>query len=525
MNGDLLVTAPIITMDPRMPLASAMLVRDGRIAAIGDRAADSGRGVRRISLPGATVVPGLIDSHNHMLWVGMQDRLLSLAGCRSIAEIQRRIRDHADRHPDGWIVCGEGWFVEDLAEGRHPTSDELDRACPDRPVYLPRIAHAAVANSAALAVAGIDADHPDVAGGRIVREPGTGRPTGELLEAPAFDLVARHVPAPSREQRLDALRAVQARYHAVGVTGVVDPCLSAADMALYRELRDRGELTVRTVMMPVVGADGSAADLDGRTGDGDQWLRLGGVKVFLDGIASMGTALVREPYPDGDGGRGTQVMSTDRLRDVATACARAGRSLGVHAVGGGAIDIALDVFDEVSARHPIADLRFSLIHAYLWPSEHNIRTAARLGVCVAAQPAMQAWVAPKLAARWGVDAAARATPLRSWLDGGVRVGGGSDAPLTPTDPLAGMWHAVTRDVDSHGVLGADQRLTPAEALRLFTEDAAWLSFAEHERGVLQVGKRADWTAIDTDPITAPDRLRDARVLMTCVGGRIVHDIL
>ncbi|GII96485.1 amidohydrolase [Sinosporangium siamense] len=535
-NEATVVQASIRTMDPQMPRAGAMLVRDGRVAAIGDVEeveAAAGTGARRLDLRGATVVPGLIDSHNHMLWVAMQDQLLDLAGCRSISEVQQRIRVHAERNPDGWIVSSEGWFIEDLAEARHPTRGELDAAVADRPIYLPRIAHAAVANSEALRIAGIDTDHPDVAGGRIVRDPDSGRPTGELLEAPAFELVARHVPAVSVRQREAALRAVQARYHAAGVTGVVDPCLTADDMAIYRALHERGELTVRTVMMPVVEPHLPDDDLDawlsalpGPTGQGDEWLRTGGVKVFLDGIASMGTALLREPYPGEGHGCGTQVVPAERLRAIAAACARRGWSVGVHTVGGGAIDLALAVFAEVdSAQAPIAGLRFSLIHAYLWPSEQNIATAARLGVCVAVQPPMQTWVAPKLVARWGVDGAARATPLRAWLDGGVRIGGGSDAPLTPTDPLAGIWQAVTRQVAGHGVLGPEQCLTAEEALALYTTGAAHLSFADHERGVLRVGMAADWVALDTDPVAAPHDLRSAQVLKTCVGGLIVHDNL
>lgn len=534
-GADLLVSGHIRTMDPSRPVAEAMVIRDGRVLFVGTHSGATtaaATGHRHLRLGDLTVLPGLTDSHNHMLWTGLQEHLLDLSGCPSIRELLDRIRRYARSHPDEeWIVSSEGWHVDDLAEDRYPTRWELDEASPHRPVYLPRVGHVAAVNSAALRIAGITAATPDVTGGDIVRDPHTGEPTGLLMESPAFDLVKRHVPKPSRTLQRQALHDVQRRYLALGITGIVDPGLTSDEIELYTEARAEGELLLRATLMPLIAPDPDpdriAAAIRGReghSGQGDSWLRLGGLKVFLDGGASLGTAWLRDPYPGSPDNRGMQVMTTDTLRAVAGACADSGWGLGVHAVGGAAIDCTLEVFSEIGTTHDLASLRFHLIHAYLWPSPDNIATAARLGVCVAAQPTMQELFAPMLRRRWGAAAADRATPLRDWVDAGVRIAGGSDAPLTTPDPLAGIRHAVTRNVPGLGAVGPEQALTPTTALQAYTSDAAWLAFAEHERGSLRPGMLADWIALDADPMDSGwQDPATATVRVTSVQGTIVHD--
>jgi predicted amidohydrolase YtcJ len=198
----------------------------------------------------------------------------------------------------------------------------------------------------------------------------------------------------------------------------------------------------------------------------------------------------------------------------------AGRS----AVGGKAIDIALEVFNSVHQRHPIDQLRFSLIHAYLWPSQANIDMARKLKVGVATQAPMQFQFAPLLTRRLGKRLMGQATPIRSWLDGGITVGGGSDSPIAPYAPLPGIWHAATRYVDELGeALGVEETVSVDRALAMYTRGAAWLAFAEHERGMLKQGYLADWVALSEDPLAIdPFGLRDIKVSATAVGGRIVH---
>ena len=532
-----LIRGNVITMDPNRPRAEAFAVRGTTIVAVGslaDARAAVSSSAEFIDAGEATIVPGLIDTHNHMLWTGLQSRLVDLSPCRSIEDILERVRTYAAERSDvDWIVGGEGWHIANLRENRYPTRAELDRVSPHRPVYLPRGGHAAVANSEALRRASIDDAIADPPGGRLERDPLTNALTGLLLEPPAFRLVATHVPQPSSSERRAALEDIQRRYHAAGITGIVDPGLQPDELALYAALHADDALTMRCVVMPL--ADSSLSEpemyarLDGlhaRTGDGDATLRYGGVKVFLDGGASFGTALMREPYPDERCNCGIQVTPTNRFERLAHYCATNGWSMGVHTVGGKAIDIALDVFGTVNRVHPIADLRFHLIHAYLWPSTGNVRTAAMLGVGVATQPMMQYQFGAQLVERFGLDAMRAATPIRTWLAGGVTVGGGSDSPIARFEPLLGLWQAVTRVIgDASGtVVGPREAIEPEEALALYTRAAAHLCFAESERGMLRAGLLADWVTLSVDPTTCePEQLRTARVQSTAIGGNVIYN--
>ncbi|WP_372828483.1 amidohydrolase [Polaromonas sp.] len=524
----------IITMNPAQPRAEAMAVRAGRILAVGTLAEvrqAAGAGARELGFGRGAIVPGLIDTHNHMYWTGIQACLVDLGSARSILEIQHAIKAYADANPDvEWICSGTGWHVANLAEQRYPTRQEIDAVCADRPVYLPRVGHAAVANSLALRLAGIDAGTPDPVGGKIERE-ADGQPNGVLMEPPAFEPVARLVRPPTVPQQLQALRDVQRAYHAAGLTGVMEPGVTPEIMSIYQQLWASSELSMRTVLMPLADASrplqhtlDRIAGMGVHSGFGDATLKFGGIKMFLDGGASLGTALMREPYPDERCNCGIQVTPTESFQAIARLCARLGWSLGVHVVGGRAIDIALEVFAEIDREYPIRDMRWCLIHAYLWPDAKNIREAARLGVQVATQCSMQYTFGPLLVKRFGTAMMSVATPVRSWLDGGVRVGGGSDSPITPYAPMLGMWQARTRRIaGTDEPIGRLQAVSGEEALAMYTRDAAYLSFSEHERGILQPGLLADWTALAVDPVVCDaESLRDAQVLATAVGGELVH---
>lgn len=531
-----LITGDIVTMDPACPRARAMALWGERIVAVGAveavRAALGAAPTRVIDHGRGTIVPGLIDTHNHMHWTGVQARLVDLGDARSIADIQAAVRDYAARHPDRpWITSGGGWHLTSLREGRYPTRWELDEACGDRPVFLPRVGHAGVANSLALQKAGIGADSPEPPGGRIERD-ARGEPNGVLLEPPAFEPVARLVPPLSLEEQSQALVDIQRRYHAAGLTGIVDPGVTPEMMRAYQTLWRQGRLSMRSVLMPLADASQPLQENLERiecmglgTAFGDPRLKLGGVKLFLDGGASLGTSLMREPYPDERCNCGIQVTPTETFRQIAWQCARLGWSLGVHVVGGRAIDIALEVFAEIDRKIPLRPLRFTLIHAYLWPDERNVREAARMGITVATQCSMQYAFGPLLVKRFGTAMMAVATPVRSWLDAGVVVGGGSDSPVTPYQPLLGLWQARTRHIaGTDEPVGRLQAVSGEEALAMYTRDAAYLCFSEHERGMLRPGLMGDWTLLSVDPLSCdPEQLRDAQVLATAVGGHLVYE--
>ncbi|MGX6448986.1 amidohydrolase, partial [Patulibacter sp. S7RM1-6] len=491
-------------------------------------AAPTGTPERRV--PG-TVVPGLTDAHVHALIAGLELRRLDVSDARSVAEVVARIGAWLRDHPDAeWTVVAAHFQAEELAEGRLPTRHDLDPVSGDRLLYLDRRTHDGIVNSAALRRAGVDRRTPDPVGGRIERD-ADGEPTGVLVERPAAELVWDLVPPTSEDDRRTALCEIQPVLHGLGITGIAEPGLTAAEMGSYQALWRAGDLRLRTYAMPLADTDLPAEEAIGRlrgsgvrTGLGDPWLRVGGVKVYLDGTGSFGSALLREPWPGTDGWRGNQTAPTETFRAIARFCARERWSLAVHAVGGAAIDLALDAFAAADAEASIADLRFSVMHAYLWPSAENLARARELGVLAAIQPGMQWRVAGALVDRLGVHGAAAASPLRSWLDAGVLVAGGSDGPDFPMSPTFGMWHARTRRVQGRDEpLGPEQAIGAGEALALWTTAAARYCFAEHERGALRPGLLADWTALDVDPLAAdPEPLRDARVLETAVGGEVVH---
>jgi predicted amidohydrolase YtcJ len=551
---EFVLTGDLRTMDPARPRAAAMAVRDGRILAVGTRdealAALPGAEVR--PAPG-TVVPGLIDAHVHTLIAGLELRRLDVSDAKSVAEMVERIGAHIHERgaaggggsapaggangssapgADDWLVVAAHVQAEELEERRLPTRADLDPVTGGRPVFLDRRTHDAIANSAALERAGIDAGRPDPVGGEIERDAG-GEPTGILIERPAADLVWGLVPPVGEEERRTALREIQPRFHALGIVGAAEPGLTTAEMGSYQAAHADGELALRTFAMPLADTDLPVEELLAgfrgtgvRTGFGDAMLRLGGVKVYLDGTGSFGSALMREPWPGTDGYFGNQTAPTETFRQVARFCAAERWSLAVHTVGGAAIDLALDAFAEADEIAPIASLRFSVMHAYLWPSEENFRLARKLGVFASIQPGMQWRVAANLANRWDEEGAALASPLRDWHEAGVEVAGGSDGPDFPLAPLFGMYQARSRAALGYEEpVGPGQAIDGERALAMWTTGAARYCWAERERGALRPGLLADWAALAVDPVACePAELAEAQVLQTAIDGKVVHEL-
>ncbi|MDG4772490.1 amidohydrolase family protein [Solwaraspora sp. WMMD792] len=533
-GGDLLVVGDVRTMDPAGPRAEAVAVRAGRIAAVGDlRAARAAvpTGTPELAPPGAVVLPGFVDSHVHLIWAGRAAARVGLDDAVSVRDICDRISGYARRNPTRrWIEADAGFDPGDLAERRLPGAAELEAAAPGRPVLLDRKGHDGIANLTALRLAGITAGTPDPPGGRIDRY-ADGTPTGLLVEHPAVALVRAVVPEPDQQTRIDWITAGQAALLAHGITTAVDPAVPAAELAAYAAAGRAGALRLRTVAMPLGGDDVNDAQLRRTLDDCDLdraapgLLRSGPTKLFLDGGGSLGTALLSSPWPGTDGYHGNQSLRTETVRAHCAAAAAHGRGVGVHAVGDAAIDLTLSVFAEVAAGTPIAGLGFHLIHAYLGPGPAAMATAQRLGVPVSAHPALQWAFGLNLIDRLGEPAAAAANPLRSWLDAGVTVGGGSDGPGPPMSVLHGIWQARTRRVRGRDEpLGPDQAVTAAEALALFTTGAAQVAGSPQAgwgSGVLRVGEPADLTVLDVDPLTPDaDALPAGTVLATVVAGEV-----
>ncbi|HWS32260.1 MAG TPA: amidohydrolase [Actinoplanes sp.] len=532
MSDELVIIGQVITMDPARPRATAVAIADGLFVVVGspqEARAAVPPGTPELTVTG-TVLPGLVDSHVHLLWAGRRASRVSLTGATSIGEVQQRIREHAAERPgDGWLEADDDLDPSDLAEHRLPTAAELEAAAPGRGVLLDRRGHDALVNTTALHRAGITASTPDPPGGHIDRDD-HGEPTGLLVEHPAVALVRAVIPPPSAADHRRWIEAGQRELLAHGITTAMDPAVSAPELAAYADAARDGALRLRMTVMPLGSETATFADLDRaaatcalETADPDLLVR-GPTKLFLDGGGSLGTALLSSPWPGHPGYHGNQTLSREVVLAHCRDAARAGRGVGVHAVGDAAIDLVLDVLSKVDAETPIAGLGFHLIHAYLGPSAEAMRRTGELGVRVSAHPALQWDFGPGLADRLGEVRAAAANPLRSWLDAGVEVGGGSDGPGPPMAPLHGMWQARTRRVRGRRTpLGPDQAITAPEALHLFTSGAARLTGGSGT-GRIRPGDPADLAFLNGDPLAAdPDTLRSLTVTATLVGGRTVFE--
>jgi len=530
----LLYNANVRTLDEHHAVAEAVALGGGRVLAVGGSAELLARypEADRRDLHGATVLPGLIDSHLHLLQLGLNSFAVDLSGARSVADVLVALRVRAAGAERGeWIVCSSRWHESQLAEGRFPTRVELDAAAPDQPVLLRRGGHNVVAKSTALAAAGITPDTPDPPGGTYVRD-GSGGLTGHIIGAPAFGRVVALLPRPDEARLVEAIQVASRQVAAAGITGVIEPGLSSEEIAAYRRARAEGALGVRAVLMPRLepgvtpeeGARAVAAFERLEPAGGDAFLKVGGIKMVADG--GVETNYLRGPYAHADDPTaplGKPRVSKENLIDVCRLAVRAGRQVGVHCVGDAAIDLVLDAFAAVHEEEPVADLRWTLIHMTLAQPEHFARAEA-LGLVLAVQQPLIDALGAGWVKYWGPDRAAQASPLRTYLESRLLVGTGSDAPVTDFSPWRAFWSATTRGTAHAGVLGAAQAVDVATMLRWYTSGSAALSFDENERGEIRPGMLADLIAVEPGPLRLPlEELKDVQVQLTVVDGRVVYE--
>jgi len=530
--ADLIVAARrIYTVDPDRPLVRALAVRDGRIAFAGsvrEAMALKGRGTRVLDLGDATVIPGIIDAHAHLLGLGEALRTVDLTGTRSYQEVVERVAARArGLKPGEWIV-GRGWDQNAWPDRRFPTLEALSRAVPDNPVRLTRVdGHAVLANARALALAGVTAATPDPPGGRIIRDTG-GAPTGVLVDE-ATSLVERVEPPLSREETRAAVLAAIAEANRWGLTGIHDPGVEAPTIDLYEEMARAGQFKLRDYVM-VAGDSDATITRYLRRGpqnalyEGHLWIRS--IKLYADGaLGSRGAALL-EDYSDEPGNRGLVITGPDSIRTVAIAALRAGFQVCVHAIGDRANRWVLDAYQAALDSVPTADHRFRIEHAQVL-SPQDIPRFAELGVIPSMQTSHQTsdmyWAVDRL----GPTRAAGAYAWRSLLETGVVIPNGTDFPVEAVNPMIRFHSAVTRQ-DANGWPAGGwypaQRMTREEALKSLTIWPAYAGFMEHAVGSLTTGKYADFTVLDQDIMTvAPERILDTHVVMTVLGGETVYE--
>ncbi len=538
----ILYNGKIATVDKSFTISEAVAVIEGRFLAVGSNEsvkAYSGPGTKKIDLKGKLVLPGLIDSHNHIDTVGIDAIRLGFDGCKTVADVVAVIGKAAgNARPGEWIVSAGGGraapekMVSALKEQRFPTKADLDPVSPNNPVVL-QSPHIFIANDLALRLAGINRDTVSPEGGRIVKDPETGEPTGVLTEQ-AVALMRKAMPAITREELYAAIKEACRLYNAAGLTGVVWHGSAPLPIEAMKDLHSKGELTVRVYTHLRYDPEGKTADeiaSDFRNlawasgkGAGDDMLKIGGIKMIFDGGAGIGTCLQRFRYTGAAGKEwyGQQLIPTDKWKEVSLLAARYGLRVAVHDTGGGAVDTVLKAWEEINEEIPIGDKRWVNVHCQ-FPTKENIRQIKRLGTLIPTQTIFLASMGSGYVRYYGREVADSAIPLRDWLDNGVPISLGSDASVNPYDPVLGIWHACTRISDTGEVIGPKQRITPQEAITAYTINGTYLSYDEETKGSIEPGKLADLVVLDRDILTIPvDEIKSARVLLTMVGGKVVY---
>jgi predicted amidohydrolase YtcJ len=542
----------ILTVDLKFSTAEALAIRDGVFVRVGTSADVRkliGAKTRVIDAQGRTVVPGLIETHVHALGAARGEAVQPFVQLGSIGDIQEWVRKRAEPLPAGTWIQAPRVDVTRIRERRLPTRAELDAVAPRHPVvftwqYANR--QVQILNTAAVKAAGITRDTAEPKGGKIVKD-AQGEPTGVVENA--RDLVGKHIPPRevSEEAHLQALARLLQRYHAVGITSIFERNSSVEGYRTYEKLKAAGRLTVRVVVTIGQRSDGTVLGMEKwlkglplKFGDGDDWLRVGPIKFFVDGGILYGTAYMIEPYGKGavplyglsdPKQRGALSLSPDKVENVIRAGHKHGWQMCSHVTGDGGVDVVLDALEAVHKDSPINERRYTLIHAY-FPNPKAVRRAAALGVCVDTQPAWYFKDGDALNTALGASRLRSFIGVEDWRKGGVKVALNSDhmqgadpnSSLNPYNPFLTMYTAITRKTERGLVIGPENRVARAEALRMMTSDAAYLSFDEKRKGSIEVGKLGDLAVLSDDLLNCDvERVKDIHAVTTVVGGRVVYE--
>ncbi len=528
--ADLIVTnARVYTADDTRPLVEAFAVSDGRIVFSGSQrevTALKGPSTQVIDAHGQTIIPGMIDAHAHLAGLALKLRSVDLVGTRSFDEVIARVVERARSLPPGTWITGRGWDQNDWADTRFPTHQSLSAAIPGHPVILTRVdGHAALVNSAAMQIAGLNRTTKDPDGGRITRD-AQGNPTGVLIDR-AQGIVSSRVPPSSRDEMRSAIKDATAYMHSLGLTGMHDAGSTRANIELFEDMAQKQELNLRLYVM--IGDNAETLRYyfgrGPRSGlyNGQVWIRS--VKLYADGaMGSRGAALL-EPYSDDPGNTGLLLSTPAHIEEVAEAALKAGFQVGTHAIGDRANRVLLDSYEKAFSVVPRADHRFRVEHAQILHHE-DIPRFAELGVIPSMQASHQTsdmyWIGNRL----GPTRLFGAYAWRSLLESGVVIPNGTDFPVEEVSPIISFHSAVARQDGNGWPAGgwyAQQRMSREEALRSVTLWPAYAGFQEKDLGSITPGKYADFVVLDQDIMRIPSELLlNTRIVATYVGGRAVY---
>ena len=536
-SADLVLTnGRIYTVDNTRPVVPALAARGGRVIFVGSDAEAmvlASSSTRVIDLHGATVVPGIIDAHAHLLGLGYMLQSANVAGSASYQEVVDRVKAHSrDVKPGAWIR-GRGWDQTRWESKEFPTHELLSRAFPDNPVVLERIdGHAVLANARAMELARVTSTTAEPSGGRILKL-ASGSPSGVFVDN-AVGLIDRAIPAATREQTRNAILAAIGECNRWGLTGIHDPGADPKTVAIYEELAKAGKYNLRNYVMLSDPGEPTAAVMLGnpylRRGpqsalyDGHLWIRA--IKLYADGaLGSRGAALLA-PYSDDPTNSGLLVSPPAHIEAWAETALRRGFQVNVHAIGDRGNRIALDAFESALRRVPKADHRFRVEHAQVISPE-DISRFAKLGVIPSMQATHQTSDMRWAEARLGPDRIRGAYAWRSLLNTGVVIPNGTDFPVQEVNPVLTFHAAVTRQDPANSPVGGwypNQKMTREEALQSMTIWPAYAGFQESVLGSLTPGKYADFVVLDRDIMRVPDtEILSTRVISTWIGGKRVYE--
>jgi predicted amidohydrolase YtcJ len=537
----------VITLSDSQPQTEAVATLGDKIVAVGPTAAIReliGPKTKVEDLNGKTLIPGLNEPHNHFGMYGpatlhsvnLQSPPLGSIG--NMSDLISALRRKAEENQGGEWVTGRGYDDTLIAEKRHPTRHDLDKASSEQPIVISHVSgHFSVANTKALEMAGVTKDTPQPVGGVIRKDFKTNDPDGVLEEMPAQMLVARLIPALTMEQRLKGLALASEHYLRQGVTSCSDAGVnfpgvgSSREIVAYQEALKRGILPLRITMMVgvhfLLGAEGRNPSF--LTGFGNDRLKIGPAKIIVDGSIQGYTGWLSRPYHvpfQGDRDfRGYPVTPPGNLNPLIMAAHQAGFQIAAHGNGDAAIDAILNAYQLAQEKYPRAEARHRIEHCQT-AREDQLDRMAELGV----SPSFFVshtfyWGDRHKNIFLGPDRAKRISPLKSALKRGIKFSLHSDCPVTPVSPLFCVFAAVNRLTRSGEVLGPEFRLTPEEALRAVTADAAWQTFDEKIKGSIEVGKLADFTILAENPLTiSAESIKDIQVEEVIIGGQSVFNL-
>ena len=518
--------ANVITIDPALPRASAVAIANGRFVGVGsdsDLETLIGPSTRVLDLAGKTVLPGFIDAHIHVLSSGTRHVMAADCALPSLADIQSALRERVATTPAGQWVQGFKFDDTKTVENRFLRREDLDAVSTDHPILVAhRAGHVYFGNSLALERGGFNDETPDPPGGRLGRNPDTGRLDGVIYERAADDLRENQLPVESADTRREGLRTICRMLNQAGLTSVHDARVTDYELQTYQEGRDAGELSLRVYALmyyryfPALRAAGI------RSGLGDDLLRIGGIKMVADGAIASRTAYLSQPYVDSCCDHGILTMTADEIAGQVMEMHAAGFQVCIHANGDATIDLVLQAYEQAQAAYPRPDPRHRVEHCTL--VNPDLLTRMRKLGAVATPFCTYVYYHGEKMRFYGEERLQWMFAQRSFMDYGVMATGATDYPPGPFEPLMGIQSCVTRTDSAGREWGVNQRISVEDALRIYTQNGAYAGFEENAKGSITPGKLADLVVLGSDPTAVdPFAIKDIAVERTIVGGKTVYE--